>query len=290
MRASGLIVGLIALAGLSGCAATGGNRADDGRQVLINRDKNGLAIEGYDPVAYFTEKKPVVGDARFRSSFGGATYQFASSAHKQAFDAEPAKYAPQFGGYCAYAASINKISPISPQFWEIVDGRLILQHNQKAWDAWHEDAAGNLKKADANWPGLESRFAKPAKTLVNIDKDGIALQHYDAVSYFEGKPQVGKSEFESVFGGAKYHFATKEHREEFEKDPAKYEPQFGGYCGYAASINKISPVNPLIYQIIDGRLVLQHTREAYTLFNKDPNASLKRADTNWPGLVERKGK
>jgi hypothetical protein len=80
-----------------------------------------------------------------------------------------------------------------------------------------------------------------------------------------------------------------ENRVAFESDPARYAPAFGGYCGYAASINKISPVNPMIYQIIDGRLVLQHTDEAYRLFNKNPERSLARADMNWPRLVERKG-
>ena len=65
----------------------------------------------------------------------------------------------------------------------------------------------------------------------------------------------------------------------------KYLPQYGGFCGYAASIDKVSPVNPEIWQIVDGRLILQHTPEAYRLFNEDLAANVKRADANWPGLV-----
>jgi len=129
-------------------------------KTLVNTDKNGLALQGYDPVAYFTDAKPVKGDAKFSAAYKGATYHFASAEHKKTFEADPAKYEPQFGGYCGYAASINKVSPISVDFWEILDGRLVLQHNQKAWNLWHSDVAGNLKKADANWPGLVEKNGK----------------------------------------------------------------------------------------------------------------------------------
>jgi YHS domain-containing protein len=260
-------------------------------RYLVNRDKDGLAIQGYDPVAYFTDNRPVKGDAKYRSPHEGATYQFASADHKKMFDAAPAKYAPQFGGYCGYAASINKVSPISPEFFQVLDGRLVLQHNQRAWDLWNKDVPGNLKKADANWPGLAARNATPAKRLVNIDKQGVALQGYDPIAYFkENKPVKGSAEFQAVYDGAVYHFATKENKDQFELDPAQHAPQFGGYCGYAASINKVSPINVNYFQIMDGRLVLQHTQKAYDLFNKDAPGNLKKADGNWPGLVERHGR
>jgi YHS domain-containing protein len=129
-------------------------------KVLVNKDKKGLALQGYDPVAYFTDSKPVKGDAKFTATYKGATYRFASEEHKRLFEANPAKYEPQFGGFCGYAASINKVSPISVDYWEILDGRLVLQHNQKAWDLWHKDVAANLKTADANWPGLVEKNGK----------------------------------------------------------------------------------------------------------------------------------
>ena len=72
---------------------------------LVNVDAKGVAIKGYDPVAYFTDSKPVKGDEKFQSTYQGATYDFASSEHKALFDKDPAKYAPQFGGYCAYGAA-----------------------------------------------------------------------------------------------------------------------------------------------------------------------------------------
>lgn len=123
-------------------------------KFLKNVDANGVALLGHDPVAFFTDKRPVKGDPHYRTAYKGAIYQFVSGEHKAMFDKDPAKYEPQFGGFCGYAASIQRVSPIEVEFWEIIDGRLVLQHNQKAWDLWHKDVPGNLKKADANWPGL----------------------------------------------------------------------------------------------------------------------------------------
>ena len=258
---------------------------------LVLRDADGVAIEGYDPVAYFTDAKPVMGKADFTSLYSGAIYQFATAEHKRSFDATPAKYAPQYGGYCGYAASIDRLSPISPEFWQIVDGRLILQHNQKAFDLFNADLAGNVAKADVNWPGLVARNGTGGPWLVNVDGDGVAILGYDPVAYFsDGKPVKGDPQFESTYDGALYHFASAEHRAQFEREPTKYLPKYGGFCGYAASIDKVSPVDPEIWQIVDGRLILQHTPEAYRLFNEDLAANVKRADANWPGLVASDGR
>lgn len=292
-KATGLVVcvAMAALA-LAGCSTEARDLEDGNRaKVLVNRDKNGLAVQGYDVVAYFTDQRSIEGNPRYRVSWGGAVFQFASAEHQALFEADPAKYAPQFGGYCAYAASIDRVSPIDPEWWEIVDGRLILQHNQKATDLWHEDPAGNLQKADANWPGLVERNGSAEKLLVNIDDGGVAVSGYDVVAYFtDSQPVMGKPEHESMFGGAKYWFGSKEHREIFETDPKKYEPQFGGYCAYAASIKKVSPIDPQLWQITEGRLLLQHTQKAYDLFNQDTPGNLAKADENWPGLVVRHGR
>src|SRR4051812_17180201 len=77
---------------------------------VVNTDKYGIALQGYDPVAYFSDHRPVKGVITYTSNYKRATYWFASEDHKKTFDADPAKYEPQFGGYCAYAASINTIS------------------------------------------------------------------------------------------------------------------------------------------------------------------------------------
>jgi YHS domain-containing protein len=170
-----------------------------------------------------------------------------------------------------------------------VDGRLILQHNQKAWDLWHKDAAGNLAKADANWPGLVARNGTPAAALINVDESGLALEGYDPTAYFlDGKPRKGSPEISRTYQGATYRFVDNDHKNAFEREPARFVPKFGGFCGYAASINKISPVNPEIWQLVDGHLVLQHTPKAFELFNKDVAGNNARAEANWPGLSHRR--
>jgi YHS domain-containing protein len=124
---------------------------------VINVDHAGLALQGYDPVGYFTDNKPVRGDPKFTATYRGGTYQFVSSAHKKTFEKNPAKYAPQFGGFCGYAASINKLAPIEVEYFQVLHGRLVMQHNEKAWKLWHQDVEGNLEKADANWPTLSQQ-------------------------------------------------------------------------------------------------------------------------------------
>ncbi|MGE3108056.1 MAG: YHS domain-containing (seleno)protein [Phycisphaerales bacterium] len=298
MKSLPIAISIIAAATLTGCSEHASHcvtidgesaiAARTGPKIYPNVDDDGVILMGYDPVAYFTDAKPVMGSHEYMSVHNGAIYHFASAAHKQLFDADPAKYEPQFGGWCAYAASIKKISPIGPEWWDIVDGRLILQHNQKAWDLWHKDPKNSLVSADANWPGLVDQHGAPPKTLVNIDRDGVALEGHDPVAYFtDGKAIKGDPALASTYRGATYHFASAAHKQMFDANPEKYAPQFGGFCGYAASINKVSPVNVNLFQIIDGRLVLQHTDEAYRLFNQNAPANLVKADHNWPHLVAR---
>jgi YHS domain-containing protein len=123
--------------------------------------------------------------------------------------------------------------------------------------------------------------------LVNLDNKGVIIEGYDPVAYFtDNKPVKGTEQFKAAYEGASYWFASAEHAELFKKDPKKYAPQYGAFCGYAVSIGKLRPVDPTIYQIEDGRLILQHTQDAYRLFNKDLKGSTAKADKNWPGIVE----
>jgi YHS domain-containing protein len=129
-------------------------------KVLVNRDKDGLALQGHDPVAYFTENKPVLGSEQFTFKHRGAVYRFASAEHQKLFAADPGKYEPAFGGYCGYAASIDKLAPIDPKFFQVLDGRLMLQYNKKAYDVFNQDPTKNMKKALKNWPGLVEKNGK----------------------------------------------------------------------------------------------------------------------------------
>ena len=131
---------------------------------LVNLDKKGVIIEGYDPVAYFTDSKPVMGSSQFTAKFEGATYWFASSEHADLFKRDPKKYAPQYGAFCGYAVSIGKLRPVNPVIYQIENGRLILQHTQDAFDLFNKDLKGSTAKADKNWPGIvESHVGKPVQ-------------------------------------------------------------------------------------------------------------------------------
>ncbi len=112
----------------------------------------GLALDGYDAVAYFTDGKPIEGSSKFEHSWQGAKWRFASTEHRDLFAANPEKYAPQYGGYCAWAVSQGYTADADPKAWKIVDGKLYLNYNAKIQKDWEKDAAGNIVKADANWP------------------------------------------------------------------------------------------------------------------------------------------
>jgi len=129
-------------------------------KTLLNLDKTGVAIQGYDPVAFFTDNKPVKGDPKILVKQDGAVYFFASKEHKELFKADPAKYEPEFGGYCAYGVSRNKLVEIDVDAFQIVDGKLLLQYSKGVRDNFNEDKAGNLAKAKANWTGLAAKKGK----------------------------------------------------------------------------------------------------------------------------------
>lgn len=116
-----------------------------------------VAIKGYDPVAYFTESKPVKGTKDFVFDWNGATWQFASAANRDAFAKDPARYAPQYGGYCAWAVSQGYTANIDPTAWKIVDDKLYLNYDADVQAKWSQDIPGFIAKADTNWPEILKR-------------------------------------------------------------------------------------------------------------------------------------
>ena len=116
--------------------------------------ENGVALRGHDPVAYFTEGRPVRGLPEHAADWGGATWHFASAANRAAFLADPEAHAPQYGGFCAWAVAQGYTAPIDPTAWQIVDGKLYLNYNARIQRRWERDIPGFIAQADANWPGL----------------------------------------------------------------------------------------------------------------------------------------
>ncbi|MGB3079549.1 MAG: YHS domain-containing (seleno)protein [Saprospiraceae bacterium] len=268
-----------------------------GDMYLVNIDDKGVILDGYDPVAFFTQKMPVKGNAQMQTKWHDAIYYFSSNENKMLFDSMPEKYAPQFGGYCGYAVSLGHLAPVDVNFFSIINDRLILQHNAKATDGWNKNP-NSLELADKYWPQLLSKRGKPIipdeekKFLVNVNDDGYVAEGYDVVSYFtDSKPVKGDPKIVKLYNGGFYVFASEEHKQLFGADPSKYAPQYGGYCAYAISRNKLRPIDPEIYQIVEGRLMLQHSKSALESFSEDIPGNTAKADGFWPGLVsERAGK
>ncbi|GLQ34624.1 hypothetical protein GCM10007939_09070 [Amylibacter marinus] len=115
---------------------------------------NGFAINGFDAVAYFTQSDHVMGDEAHQTSYNGATFLFSSAQNKSTFEADPEKYAPQYGGYCAFAVSKGAIAKSDPDAWTIVDGKLYMNFDLQVRHRWRQDIPGNIAKADKNWPGV----------------------------------------------------------------------------------------------------------------------------------------
>nr|WP_275426979.1 YHS domain-containing (seleno)protein [Vibrio astriarenae] len=120
----------------------------------VYSDFFGKAIKGYDPVAYFTEGKAVEGDSDFQYEWNGADWYFSSQENLDRFVGNPERYAPQYGGYCAWAVSKGYTAKIDPHAWSVVDGKLYLNYNKSVQSTWQQDIAGNIAKGDANWPSL----------------------------------------------------------------------------------------------------------------------------------------
>lgn len=116
-----------------------------------------VAVGGYDPVAYFTEGRPVRGDAQHRITHQGYEYRFASAANAAAFRADPARYLPQYGGYCAWAVANGYTAPGNPRNWRIVDGKLYLNYNDEIQQRWERDIPGFIRSANTNWPSVLQR-------------------------------------------------------------------------------------------------------------------------------------
>jgi len=122
----------------------------------IDKTKDNLALSGYDAVSYFKDRKPVAGKTEFSYEWQNATWRFSSAENRDAFVKEPAKYAPQYGGFCAFGTSQGHLVPGDPQAWKVVDNKLYLNYNKDVQKYWLQDIPGYIQKADEKWPKLAS--------------------------------------------------------------------------------------------------------------------------------------
>jgi hypothetical protein len=141
---------------LAGCAATPG-RVKQTMPVPALDAAHSLALEGYDAVAYFEAGEPQRGTTQFTYWWRGATWRFASAVRRDVFAADPLRYAPQYGNYCAYAVSRGTTAHGDPEVWAVVDNKLYLNNNRFAQQLWNEDRPGNIRAGNLNWPLLPKR-------------------------------------------------------------------------------------------------------------------------------------
>ena len=116
--------------------------------------EGGIAIRGADPVAYFTQGAYVAGSSEYTYDWGGATWQFANAEHRDLFASNPGQYAPQYGGFCAWAVSQGYTAPVDPNAWDIVDGKLYLNFNARIQKRWQRDIPDHVARANQNWAGV----------------------------------------------------------------------------------------------------------------------------------------
>ena len=156
-----IITMMIAIVGsvlLSGCKASVATGAGTGVEPFF-RFEEGLALKGYDPVSYFTHGKPEIGRGEFEAEYKGAKWHFATAGNRELFTREPEKYAPQYGGYCAWAVGHGYTAKGDPEAWKIVGGKLYLNYNQEVKQKWEQDIPGYTAKGDENW--LSFQTTKP---------------------------------------------------------------------------------------------------------------------------------
>lgn len=120
--------------------------------ILVNTDDAGLALQGYDPVAFFTLNQPVAGSTTWQATWRGATYRFSSPDHKALFEQDPAKYEPAFGGYCAYGVSQGGLFPIDVTTFQILHGRLVLNKNPRVRELFDQEREKRFRMAEREWP------------------------------------------------------------------------------------------------------------------------------------------
>ena len=147
IRACLLVLFLSAFAGLGASPAAADN--------IYTKD--GLGVSGYDPVAYFTDGKAVPGSAQLTAQYHGITYRFASAAHRDAFTADPQKYLPQYGGYCAFAMAKGALAKTDPEAFTVIDGKLYLNFNEGVRQRWLPRSSEFINAADLNWPQVRGQ-------------------------------------------------------------------------------------------------------------------------------------
>lgn len=247
-----------------------------------------LGLAGYSPVSYLQNKRAEPGSPRFSAEHEGVTYFFTSNRQRETFLADPERYLPAYGGYCAFGCSVDSKFIPDPTSFKVIGGRTHLFLNNDEVDAqelWNDANFTEVKaKADDYWASQsESRAYIGGR---NVPASGVGLEGYSPVSYFTvGRPEKGDPRFAVEHNGVTYHLASQEQVALFNENPDRYEPQCGGWCAFGMSVEDKFPVDPTKFTIVDDRLYLFLNNDdinAFELWRQGDDAGLvRKAQSHW---------
>ncbi len=288
----------LAGAALLGAAPLGASAQDERAVDSYQLSDERVALGGYDPVAYYPEggNAPRRGDASNSVEHNGVTYLFASSGNAERFQADPDRYEPLYGGWCAWAmARDDRVVP-DPEAYSINGNRLFVFYDRSKRNDWLAHIDRDVANANGHWMSF-SGGEDEARRLdgltrgigkYDLGKKDLAIAGYDPVAYFpEGgaKATKGSKKQTLTFRGATYRFASKENLERFRSNPSRYEPAYGGWCAYAMSQEDYTEINPKTFLIQDGRLLLFYNGlfgNTYKSWNEEGPRKLEPlADAYW---------
>lgn len=247
-----------------------------------------LGLQGYSPVSYVENHRADPGSPGIRAEHDGVTYFFVTMSQRDRFVADPDRYLPAYGGYCAFGCAVNGLFTPDPSSFKVIDGRTYLFLKNDTLDTkamWEKERPDDVKrKADAFWEKqTRSRAYVGAR---NVPASGVALDGYSPVSYFsEGRAEPGDPAFQVEHEGVIYYLTSAAQLKMFKEQPEKYVPAFGGWCAFGMSVEDKFPVDPTNFKIVDGRLLLflKNPRvDAKALWDKsDERSLLPKADAHW---------
>ncbi|MCA9288325.1 MAG: hypothetical protein KDA05_07065 [Phycisphaerales bacterium] len=247
-----------------------------------------LGLSGYSPVSYIQNNRAEPGSPRFAAEHAGVTYFFTSDAQQRAFEANPDRYLPAYGGYCAFGCSVDSLFTPDPTNFIVIAGRthLFLRNSDLDARALWLEAKPDEVRAQANAFWTEHSRSRAYTGGRNVPASGIALEGYSPVSYFTaGRAERGDARFAVEYNGVTYHLTSAEQVEMFKANPNRYEPQCGGWCAFGMSVEDKFPVDPTQFQIVDDRLYLFLNNDqinAAELWAQGDKADLvRRAQAHW---------
>lgn len=262
----------------------------EGHQSAESRST--LALDGYSPVSYIENNRAEKGNPAITTIYQDKLYSFTNAAQRDQFLANPDRYLPAFGGYCAYGMAKDAEFPADPTNFKIVGDRtfIFLRNEQtdtlQLWEGENENRL--TRAANMNW---ERRSGEGPLAHYAIDSNRLGLQGYCPVAYFAvNKPVKGSPDYPVNYRGVTYYIVSAEAAEEFRKNPSKYEPAYGGWCATGMSVEQKFPIDPHSFKIVENRLFLFKNDEsvnALELWNKgDEEEQVKKADDYWRSLIE----